>query len=149
MPFYCCVVETPSIIYYTWETHSITTVNQPMNINNRPWAFIYYWVKLKNYSRPFKIFNFMVLALIQIKHVHTAMFENYLPTPSFEQFNFVILKFLNLPIGTNSWHGQCREEGDHVGNGHEQKTLYDASLTNDPGQTEEQHHSPDVEQTWH
>ena len=55
----------------------------------------------------------------------------------------------DLTIGAHCWHGERGEEGDNVGDGHEEETLDDAGLTDDPGESEEEHDSPDVEKTWH
>ena len=42
-----------------------------------------------------------------------------------------------------------RDDGDDVAEANDQKSFDQPSLTNDPGETQEQHHAPDVQEAAH
>ena len=52
-----------------------------------------------------------------------------------------------LAVAGDGWEGEGGEPGDDVTQGDHQQALPDARLANDPGQSEEEHGAPDIEET--
>ena len=59
------------------------------------------------------------------------------------------VSYSDLSIGADSRHGDGGDDGDDVGQEDDTQSLQDAGVSNHPGESEEQHHPPDVEETPH
>ena len=55
---------------------------------------------------------------------------------------------LHQAVGRHSGHGDGGDGGDNVGEDEDGEPLEDARLPDHPGEPEEEHHPPDVEQAW-
>ena len=56
---------------------------------------------------------------------------------------------MDLSIGAHSGHGDCGDDGDDVGEDDDPQSLQYAGVAHYPGESEEEHHPPDVEEAPH
>ena len=59
------------------------------------------------------------------------------------------MHYSDLSVGGDGGHGDGGDDGDDVGEDDHGEALEDAGLAHHPGQPQEQHHAPDVEETSH
>ena len=57
------------------------------------------------------------------------------------------LHYPDLSVGGDGGHGDGGDDGDDVGEDDHGEALEDAGLAHHPGQPQEQHHAPDVQET--